>query len=244
MDLESMPKLNQCIDFYGEKLKVGDEVIPMLEEALIIGIGGVVSKISYSEEYNNYYITITDKEGNILLENIDARCYTIQERYEAKENQKYVYSLTFYNERFCPITFIPLTNKTDLDYEIPSGTSFITIDAQHLQKKGEQLTENSWSCPIYTLSKVYHFIVDGKGQLYHDETNDNYCLVNSETDGWHPINSDYRVFKDEEEIRKYVKGIIAYFKDADLAHINNNEEFDKNEFGKDFEKRLVTKLQH
>ena len=41
-----------------------------------------------------------------------------------------------------------------------------------------------------------------------------------------------------------MKGIIAYFKDADLAHINNNEEFDKNEFGKDFEKRLVTKLQH
>lgn len=85
-----MLKQNQCIDFCGEKLKVGDEVIPMLGETLIIGIDGIISKIEYSERYNNHYITITDKKGNILLENVDARCYTTQARYDERVNQEYV----------------------------------------------------------------------------------------------------------------------------------------------------------
>ena len=42
-----MSKQKQCIDFYGERLKVGDEVIPILDEALIIGISGAISKIEY-----------------------------------------------------------------------------------------------------------------------------------------------------------------------------------------------------
>lgn len=43
-----MSNQQQCIDFYGERLKVGDKVIPMFEEALFIGIGGVISKYVYS----------------------------------------------------------------------------------------------------------------------------------------------------------------------------------------------------
>ena len=40
-----MEKQTKCIDIYGEPLKIGDEVIPVLEEALIIGISGTISKI-------------------------------------------------------------------------------------------------------------------------------------------------------------------------------------------------------
>ena len=108
----------QCIDFYGEKLKVGDEVVPMLEEAVIISIGGIISKIEYSERYNNYYITITDKEGKILLDGVDARCYTTQARYDEREKQEYVYSLVFFDNKLIPKTTLPLTNKTDVDYEL------------------------------------------------------------------------------------------------------------------------------
>ena len=50
-----MTKQKQCMDFYGERLKVGDVVIPIIEEALLIGIGGNISKIEYSESYDNYY---------------------------------------------------------------------------------------------------------------------------------------------------------------------------------------------
>ena len=83
-----MSKQKQCMDFYGERLKVGDVVIPIIEEWLLIGIGGNISKIEYSESYDNYYVTITDKEGNVLLDNVDARLYTTQARYDERENQK------------------------------------------------------------------------------------------------------------------------------------------------------------
>lgn len=69
-----MSNQQQCIDFYGERLKVGNKVIPMFEEALFIGIGGVISK--------------------------------------------YVYSLVFFDNKLIPKTTLPLTNKTDVDYEL------------------------------------------------------------------------------------------------------------------------------
>lgn len=238
-----MSKQKQCIDFYGERLKVGDEVIPILDEALIIGIGGAISKIEYSERYNNHYITITNKDGKVLLEGVDARCYTTQERYNERENQEYVYSLTFYNEKFWPMTTIPLTNRTDSNYEIPDGTCFVSLGTEHLRKKGKQLTENSWSGPSYTLSSIYYFIVDGNVKLYNKE-DDFYYLLNFETHDWYPISNNYRIFENNEELKKYVKGIIEYFNSADLTYVNNDEEFDKNEKGKEFEKNLIHKLKH
>ena len=88
-----MYKQKYCIDIYGEPLKIGDEVIPVLEEALIIEISGTISKIEYSEKYNNHYITITDKQGNVLLECVDARCYTTKERFNERENEDFIYSI-------------------------------------------------------------------------------------------------------------------------------------------------------
>lgn len=44
-----MDKQKQCMDIYGEPLKIGDEVIPVMDEALIIGESGIISKIEYSK---------------------------------------------------------------------------------------------------------------------------------------------------------------------------------------------------
>lgn len=240
-----MANEKQCIDFYGEKLKIGDEVIPMLEEALIIGIGGTISKIEYSEKYNNHYITIIDKEGNVLLEDVDARCYTTQERYDERENQEYVYSLTFCNNKFSLMTYIPLTNKTNPDYEIPDETCLVILDAIHLEEKGKKLADNSYQCTKIGESSIFSFFTNnGNVKLCHEKEDNYYYLLNSKTHDWHPLDTDYRTFENKEELKKYVKGIIEYFNNADLTYVNNDEEFDKNENGKKFEMNLIQRFKH
>lgn len=226
-----MSKQNNCIDFYGEKLTIGDEVIPILEEALIIGIEGVISKIKYNAEYDNYYITITDKEGNVLLENVDARSYTTKERFNERETQKYVYMLTFYDAELEQLTTIPLTNKTDPNYEIPDETCFAILEAKHLETKDK-----------YKNSSLYHFIVDGYFELCIAKKEGILFLSTLEGHIMHPINVHHRNFKNEDELKKYIKGIIEYFNNADLTHVNNDEVFAKNEKGKEFEKLLIHHL--
>lgn len=239
-----MSNQKKCIDFYGERLGIGDEVIPILEEALIIGIGGTISKIEYSEKYNDYYITINDKDGNVLLKNVDARCYTTQSRFDERENQEYVYSLTFYNNMFRYMTTLPLTNRTDLNYVIPDEACFVTLDAQHLETKGKKLNDNSCICPLYNLSSIYYFIIDGKVKLCCEEENDLYYLLNSKTHDCYQINKNYKIFKNGVELKAYIKSIIAYFNSADLTYVNNDEIFNKNKNGKKFEKNLIKKLEH
>lgn len=234
-----MAKKRQCVDVYGERLKVGDEVIPVMDEALIIGISGVISEIEYSERYNNYYITITDKKGKTLLKGVDAKCYTTQERFDERENQEYVYSLTFYDSKFWTQTNIPLTNKTNPNYEIPKGTCLITLDAEHLKEKGKQLTQNSWSCDSYISSNIYYFIVDSKVELCHEESDNFYYLLNHETNSYRAIGEEHRIFKGNKEMKKFIKGIIEYFNNADLTYVNNDDEFKKNEKGKEFERKLI-----
>ena len=46
-----MTNKKQCLDFYGERLKICDEVIPVIDEALFIGIGGIILDIKYSETF-------------------------------------------------------------------------------------------------------------------------------------------------------------------------------------------------
>lgn len=231
----------QCIDFYGERLKVGDEVIPMLEEALIIGIGGVISKIEYSERYNNHYITITDKEGKVLLENVDARCYTTQARYDERENQEYVYSLTFCNDKLYPTASLPLTNRTDVNYQIPENTCLVLLSAQHLTEKGE-------CYKAYSSETIYNYFFEENIKLYCDKKNKDYdydfYYVMNDNGNWYPIYRGYKIAQSEEELKKYVKAIIEYFKSSDLSHVNNDVLYDENSEAKTFEKQLINRLNH
>lgn len=234
-----MPNQKQCIDFYGERLKVGDEVIPVLEEALIIGIGGVISKIEYSERYDNHYITITDKEGKVLLKNVDARCYTTQARYDEREIQKYVYSLTFHSDKLYPIASLPLTNRTDVDYEIPENTCLVLLSAQHLIKKGEGYKS-------YFSKTIYNYFFEENIKLYCDKENKDYDFyyVMNDNGNWYPIYGGYKIAQSEEELKKYVKDIIEYFKSSDLSHVNNDVLYDQSSEAKAFEKQLINKLNH
>ncbi|HIR58804.1 MAG TPA: hypothetical protein IAB38_02025 [Candidatus Onthousia excrementipullorum] len=226
-----MDKQKRCIDIYGEPLKIGDEVIPVLEEALIIGISGTISKIEYSEKYNNHYITITDKQGNVLLESVDARCYTTKERFNERENEDFIYSINFYNKRLMLQTSLPLSNITSVDYEIPEDTTFATINARH-----------TFENDAYSIDDVYSLIIDNKVKVCHDKEDDYYYLMNEETYDYHDISSNYRIFKNEEEFKVFVKEIIKYFNNTDLTHINTQEIFDENEKAKVFEKSLINRL--
>ena len=227
-----MEKQRKCIDIYGEPLKIGDEVIPVLEEALIIGESGIISKIEYSEEYNNHYITITDKQDNVLLEGVDARCYTTKERFNERENEDFIYSINFYNKRLMLQTSLPLTNRTNIEYEIPEDTTFATIEARHTLEE-----KNS-----YIGNTIYSLIVNNKVEVCHDKDDNYYYLINKESYDYHSISENYRIFKDEEEFKKFIKEIIKYFNNANLTQINTKEEFAKNEKAKVFEKSLIDKL--
>lgn len=234
-----MSAQKQCIDFYGERLKVGDKVIPVLSEALIIGIGGIISKIEYNERYNNHYITITDKNGNILLENVDARCYTTEERYEERENQKYIYYLTFYNDKLYLVGSYPLTNKSNLDYEIPKNTNLVSLNAKHITQKGDCYTS-------YHTETIYTYFFEENIKLYCDSKNkeneqDFYYVMNN-NGNWYPLSDGYKIAQSKEELQTYVKAIIKYFKDSDLSNVNSDKLFEENSQAKAFEKKLIKKL--
>lgn len=101
---------------------------------------------------------------------------------------------------------------------------------------------HSWSCPSYILPTIYYFIVDGKLQLCHDKKDDYYFLINPEVGHYQVVgykDNTFRVFRNGEELKKYIKSIIEYFNSADLTYVNNDEEFEKNENGKEFEKKLI-----
>ena len=221
-----MNKQRKCIDIYGEPLKIGDEVIPVMDEALIIGASGTISRIEYSEN------TIIDKQGKVLLEGVDARCYTTKERFNERENEDFIYSINFYNKRLMLQTSLPLTNRTNIEYEIPEDTTFATIEARHTLEE-----KNS-----YIGSTVYSLIVNNKVEVCHDKDDNYYYLINKESYDYHSISENYRIFKNEEEFKKFIKEIIKYFNNADLTQINTKEEFAKNEKAKVFEKKLINRL--
>ncbi len=217
--------IQKCLDCYGEKLKLGDEVIPVLSEAAVIGIKGVISKIEYSEKYDDSYITISDHEGNALLSSVNSRYYTTQERFYEREIQNYVYELIFYNKRFWPLTFLPLTNKTDMNYEIPDETCLIALRAEHFS----------------TFYIIYDFVLDGIVEMEYDKEHDDYYLCNFETYNLCLLNKDFRMFKSKEDLQKYVQGIIEYFNQADLTFINDRASDEKEE-KKNFERKLIRHL--
>ena len=107
---------HKCVDFYNLKLEVGQEVIPICSDALLADIKGIISKTEYSEFYNVWFIDISDDKGNLLLKGVNPRNYTTQERFDERESQEYVFSLSFYDDYGTYITHIPLTNVTNPNY--------------------------------------------------------------------------------------------------------------------------------
>ena len=107
-----MPNKDYCLDIFGERMRIGDEIIPICDEAALLGIGGIISNIEYDEKYKRYYITITDKNGKVLLRGVDSSYYSTEETLNEMEDQKNIYNLRFYNNRFYPIRTKPLTSKT------------------------------------------------------------------------------------------------------------------------------------
>ena len=239
-----MVKQKQCIDFYGERLNVGDHVIPILDEALFIGIGGVISKIEYNEKYNNHYITITDNDGKVLLDGVDARCYTTQARYDEREKQKYVYRLVFFDNKLFPRTTLPLTNKTDVDYEMPEDTRLVVLWASHLVKKDN--ISSTLSSSAYSIETIYNYFFEEDIKLYCDGKNeiydyDFYYVINN-SGGWYPIYGGFKIVENKESLKQYVKAIIEYFKTLDLSQINNDVLYQENKELQEFEKKLIHRL--
>lgn len=223
-----------CLDFYGERLKIGDEVIPMIGEALMIGVTGFISKIEYSEKYGSNYITITDKNGNVLLNGVDSRYYTTQVRYDERENQKYVYCLIFCNDRFYPIASLPLTNRTDADYEIPDDTHLVLLNAYHLVGRGKGYES-------FSNKTIYSYFLVGDIKIHSD--NKGACDYAVNDKGHHyPIYTSYKIAKNREQLKRYVNAIIEYFKLANLTDINNDVLYGENIEVKKFENKLVRKL--
>lgn len=124
---------NTCKDFYGERLKEKDYVIPMCSEACIIGIEGYISEINFSD--NESYITIIDEKGNILIKDVNSSYYSTKERFETYETDKHHYYLTFYSKNAHSLTFLTLTNATDENYEFPEGTVFVKLNDEKVNKK-------------------------------------------------------------------------------------------------------------
>lgn len=237
-----MQTKKRCLDFYGEKLKIGDEVVPINAENNFTN--GYIFEIIYNKRKDSYYITIIDKDGNILEKKSLASKYTTKKRFIEREKEGYIYSLIFYNDCFWPESVLPLTNSTDYEYDIPEDACYAVLKANHLENKDKISPITNSKYTSHTLSTVYYFIVNKKIEVFHNEQHDFYYLYNPNTSNWYPIHDNYKTFASEADLKKYIKEIIKYFNKSDLTAINNDCEFDKNEIAQNFEKKLIHKIKY
>ena len=227
-----------CTDVYGERLNIGDEVIPVMEEALIIGRKGIISKIEYIKEYNDYFITIVDKTNRTLLEGVNATYYTTKERFEEREHGKYPYILNFLDEKFCIKGWVPLNNNTDPNYDIPKWTKAVTIWTNYIIEKTE-CGSTRCCAEIYCI-----FFEDGVTLCRDPESRVRYLQSNKDYMSYHPIFDRYRKVKNFEELKHAVKKIIKTVNNMDLSEVTNGiveEKEVETEINK-IEKVLASKL--
>ncbi len=231
-----MSKYKYCRDHYGEKLKVGDEVIPIHPDALNMDSLGIISKIIYNEPKDEFIITISDKEGNIVFDNEDPFYFTTKERFRERK-QKYVYSLSFIDDELLVITNLPITDITNIDYEVPENACLVTLNAEHLTER--VIGHHKKFCG-YT---ICHYILEGDIKLRCDKKDKDLYYLSNDKGDFYPINTAYyKLVENKEELRKQVRAILEYFKASDLSHVNNNIIYNENEEGKAFEEQLVRKL--
>ena len=68
-----------CKDMYGEKLKIGDNVIPLCSEAVICNVRGKIIEIYYQDNYE--WIDIHNEQTNETYNKWNAMYFSTQERY-------------------------------------------------------------------------------------------------------------------------------------------------------------------
>jgi hypothetical protein len=234
-----MQNEGKCVDLYGERLNVGDEVIPVLSEILIMNIRGVISEIRNNDGY--YFLVLSNKEGEVLYDgtSFEAKHFTTQERFDERENENNVYSLTFYNNKCWSLTSLPLTNRTNPNYEFPEGTTFISLNSNHMYGK------DNFSRSFF-FGDDYFFAKKGKVKFCYDKKEKAHFLKVLETgkyNGWR-ITRNHKYFETDEELVLYIRAIIQYFNNADLTHVNNDVSYTENPEGKIFEKNLFKNLKN
>lgn len=222
----------KCKDYYGQELKIGDRVIPIISEALVVGIKGIITNIEYHN--GSSYITISDEKQNVIIKNVNSEYYSTFERYNT-HNQKAVYDILFCNKRIGIIDYLPLTNKTDENYKLPDTTKMVIIKARHLVKKlfGEE---------SYSETKIYVLYVDNEFCTYFDKKENKKYLYMVDIESYGLSAENFKAVKDVNELKKITKSIITYFKNSDLTNVNNDKEIGSNLEGMIFERKLVNKI--
>jgi hypothetical protein len=233
-----MQNQRECVDLYGERLNVGDEVIPVLSEILIMNIRGVISEIRNNEV--DYFLVLSNREGEVLYDgtSFEAKHFTTKERFDERENKSNVYSLTFYNNKCWSLTSLPLTNRTNPNYEFPEGTTLISLSSDHMYGK------NNFSSS-HICGDEYFFARKGKVKFCYNKKQNEHFLQVLETGEYREwITGNHKYFETDEELALYIRAIIEYFNNADLKHVSNEIIYLENPEGQKFEKKLFKDLKN
>lgn len=249
--MEKYIQLNECTDYYGERLKVGDKVIPIIRDVPVYFNSGYISSIKCIKNKKNALITLVDDKNNVIVSDDRAKNYATQEVYDLYENNNFIYNLVFYDQTFHTISLLPLTDNTDINFEIPKGTCFVTLNAKYLEKIDGNIKKYIYDCLYHLIVINPNLFVDRpKIEIIHSKGKNNYykedyLLVkeNYLTYKTHKIDSEYIVMKSNNELQQCISKIIKLFHRTNAFNIyNGNIPINENEKGKVFQKTLVNKI--
>lgn len=222
-----------CLDVYGERLKIGDEVIPVIGIPLMMDMKGSITDIKYSGHYNTSYITVYDKDNNKILHDVDSKYFTLKNRLEEREIKNCIYKLEFYDSNLSQIKTCPLTGHTDINYEIPENTCLVTLSSMHPHIGNE---------PAYLTADIFNLILAGEFRIRHRSEYQCYHLT-SERAGIY-INDDFKMFNSLDELKNYLKSLIVFFNTEDIQTVNEPELFNENSAYQEYDEVLVHRLKH
>ena len=228
-----MNEENTCLDYYGKKLKIGDEV---LQVEIKDGLKGTINGIRNIG--NNSYIDIWNRRTRRTYSNLDSSTFSTLENIEEIGRRNTIYYLIFYDEKFTEVAIKPLTSDTNPNYQMPSNTCYVALDAVHLdnEEKDELVFFDG---PQYSNHEIYYFIDINKARINYDKKM-GYCYITTDNNfGSVVINDNYKLFDQSEKLNSFIKNLISYFNKSDLTDVDNKTEFDKNEKAKIFERKLI-----
>jgi hypothetical protein len=229
-------KRDYALDFYGEKLNIGDEVIPMMSEAILMRIKGTISNIGYNEQDNIHYINITNENGKVLNANFNPIYFTTKARYDQRENSEYVYKLELYCKNTIRTIYLPLNNFTNPNYDFPNNIDYIVLGYDYDIKEENGSFVNS-------SNSVLWFGVDGKVEFYYNKKYKHHnlkILHNGEIK--YAICPNHKTFKTYNDMIAYMRQLIIYFNNADLTNITERVNYNDVDKCIEFRKKLVNTL--